>query len=180
VIDQPSRNARSDSRELWRWLIGGLVGGGVILGLLIAAYAVGYHRGRHHNAPPAAAAPAPTMPTTAPAKPSALGPVPVTQALVARGKTLYSADGCSACHSLTGSAGAGPSLKGVAGSTVTLTTGQKITADDAYLERSILDPNAQIVKGYAAGVMAPAVATFDLAAKPNDVRALIAFVKSQK
>ena len=51
------------------------------------------------------------------------GPVTVTPALVARGKTLYTSDGCSACHSLTGAAGAGPSFKGLAGSTITLTNG---------------------------------------------------------
>ncbi len=59
-------------------------------------------------------------------------------------------------------------------------TAQTVTADDAYLERSIADPDAQIVKGFTAGLMAPAIASFDLAHKPDDIRALVAFIKSQK
>jgi len=169
---------------LWRWLLGGLAAGGVILGLLIAAYAIGYHRGQHH--PSSAAAPTvPTPTTTTTAATSTtptptLGPVAVTPALVARGKGLYSADGCSACHSLTGSSSVGPSFKGLAGSAVTLTSGKTVTADDAYLERSIADADAEIVKGYRAGVMSAAIGSYDLAAKPDDIRALVAFIKSRK
>ncbi|HEX6762801.1 MAG TPA: cytochrome c [Gaiellaceae bacterium] len=169
---------------LGRWLLGGLAAGVVILGLLVAAYAIGYHHGRRHTL--AAAPPSPTTtapPTTTPATtapPSQTGAVAVTPALVAHGKSLYSADGCVGCHSLTGAAGAGPSFKGLAGSQVTLDNGQTVTADDAYLTRSIADPDAEIVKGYRGGVMPAAISSFDLASKPADIRALVAFVKSQK
>jgi mono/diheme cytochrome c family protein len=172
------------SDGLWRWLVGGLAAGGVILGLLIAAYAIGYHRGHQH--PSGTAAPTVPTPTTAtiPATTTTpsrtVGPVAVTPALVARGKGLYTADGCSACHSLTGSAGVGPSFKGIAGSAVTLTNGQTVTADDAYLEHAISDPDAQIVKGYRAGVMPAAIASYNLTGKPADIRALVAFIKSHK
>jgi mono/diheme cytochrome c family protein len=168
---------------LWRWLLGGLAAGGLILGLLIAAYAIGYHRGQHHPRTAAAStAPTPTTTTaTTTTTPSPTGgPVAVTPALVAHGKSLYSAAGCSGCHSLTGSPGAGPSFKGLVGSTITLDTGQTVSADDAYLEHAITDPDAQIVKGYHRGIMAPAISGLGLAAKPNDVRALVAFIKSQK
>ena len=187
-------NTHQGTDGLWRWLLGGLTGGAIILGLLIAAYAIGYHRGHHHSnaaAPTASTAPAATTTTAAAAAAtatatatttttSAAGPVAVTPALVARGKALYSADSCSGCHSLSGAAGAGPSFKGLAGGTSTLDNGQAVTAGDAYLERSIADPDAQIVKGYHAGLMAPAIASFDLAHKPNDIRALVAFIKAQK
>jgi cytochrome c oxidase subunit 2 len=188
MTEQHVATPHSGPDGLWRWLLGGLVGGGVILGLLIAAYAIGYHRGRHHpHAVAAATAPAATTTaskatttaTTAAPSPAA-GPVQATPALIARGKTLYSSDGCSACHSLTGTPGAGPSFKGLAGGTSTLTNGQTIAADDAYLERSITSPDAQIVKGYGAGIMPAAIASFNLAAKPDDIRALVAFIKSQK
>jgi cytochrome c oxidase subunit I len=119
--------------------------------------------------PPAAAT---KPPSTAPAT------VPVTPALVALGKQLYTADSCSGCHSLTGAAGAGPSFKGLGGSRVELDTGKAVVADDAYLARSITDPDAEIAHGYHAGLMAPAIANFNLTAKPDDVRALVAYIKS--
>ena len=181
-------NDDSNSTDgLWRWLLGGLTGGVIILGLLIAAYAIGYHHGEHSGEPRASAStPARTTTTatssTPVASPTSPRPRPVTAtpALIAAGKTLYTSDSCSGCHSLTGAAGAGPSFKGLAGTTTTLNNGHKVTADDDYLERSIADPDAQIVKGYAAGLMAPAIASFDLAQKPDDIRALVAFIKSQK
>jgi cytochrome c2 len=174
---------------LWRWLLGGLAGGGIILGLLVAAYAIGYRRGQHHPPTTTAAAATPAPPATTPtttatttttATPSpAPTPIQATPALVARGKTLFASDGCGSCHSLTGGAGAGPTLKGLAGSTVTLAGGETVTADDAYLEQSIADPDAQIVKGYRAGIMPAAIASHDLAARPGEIRALVAFIKSQ-
>lgn len=178
MTDEPSPASHGPD-GLWRWLVGGLAGGAAVLGLLIAAYAVGYHRGQH-RATATTIAPTTSASTTTTSKPTTLGPVQVTPALVARGKALYTSDGCSACHSLSGTPGAGPSFKGLAGGTSTLTTGQMVTADDAYLERSIADPDAQIVEGYHGGIMAPAVAGFGLDAKPDDVRALVAFIKSQK
>jgi cytochrome c oxidase subunit I len=117
--------------------------------------------------------------TTPPASKGAVT-VPATPALVARGKQLYSADSCAGCHSLTGAGGAGPTFKGLAGSTVKLETGSTLTADDAYLVRSITDPDAEIVAGYQAGLMTPAISGFDLSARSADVRALVAFIKAQK
>jgi cytochrome c2 len=178
-------DSHSSPDGLWRWLLGGLLGGGIVLGLMVAAYAIGYHRGQHH--PRIAAAGPTTVPnpttTTAPNTTAALpprGPIQNTPALLARGRPLYSTKACSGCHSLSGTASVGPSLKGVAGSKVTLSNGQTITADDAYLRQSIANPDAQIVKGYRAGVMSAAVASFNLAGKPDEIRALVAFIKSQK
>jgi cytochrome c2 len=184
-MSQHADNTHSTTDGLWRWLLGGLTGGAIILGLLIAAYAIGYHRGHHRatTSETSATAPTTTIAATTPAAPTTpagIGPVTVTPALLARGKTLYASDGCSACHSLSGAAGAGPSFKGLSGGTTTLSDGTTIVADDAYLERSIADPDAQIVKGYQAGLMAPAIASFGLAHKTGDIRALVAFIKSQK
>jgi cytochrome c oxidase subunit II len=182
-MSDPATATHTSSDGLWRWLLGGLAAGGIILGLLIAAYTIGYHRGQHHPRTAAAtsnAAPTPTTTTSTTSPSPAIGPVAVTPALVAHGKSLYTADGCSACNSLNGGAGVGPSFKGLAGSTVIVTNGQTVTADDAYLEHSIADPDSQIVKGYRAGVMSAAVAGYNLTGKPADIRALVAFIKSQK
>lgn len=167
---------------LGRWLLGGLAGGAILLGLLVAAYAIGYRSGQVHPPRPTSVSPttvAPTTTTTSTRSPSP-GRVQGTAALVARGKSLFNTDSCAGCHSLSGATGVGPSLKGVAGSKVTLTSGQTITADDAYLERSIANPDAQVVKGYSAGAMSAAIASYNLSTKPDDIRALVAFMKSQK
>jgi len=179
MTDGPSPAAQGPD-GLWRWLLGGLAGGAAVLGLLIGAYAIGFHRGERHtisSTRTTAVAPAATTTTS---KPATAAPVQVTPALVARGKALYTSGGCSACHSLSGAPGAGPSFKGLAGGTSTLSTGETVTVDDAYLERSITDPDAQVVKGYHQGIMAPAVAGLGLSGKPDDLRALVAFIKSQK
>jgi cytochrome c551/c552 len=62
------------------------------------------------------------------------------------GKALFTSSGCSGCHSISGGFIAGPSLKGVAGSKQTLADGTTVTADRAYLVRSIVDPGNQVVK----------------------------------
>ena len=94
-------------------------------------------------------------PTTAP-KPAPIGAVTVTPELVARGKALY---GTLAAQAATRSrAPPGPGqLQGSRGRNETLASQQTVTADDAYLARSISDPDAQIVKGYRAGLMASAI-----------------------
>ena len=173
---------------LLRWLLGGLAVGGIVLGLLIAAYAVGYHRGKEHATGKAAATAAITTaatttaqqpPATTQAAPSTT-PAASPAQLAARGTQLYTSDGCSACHSLSGSAGAGPTFKGLAGSSVALTDGSTVTADAAYLSRSITDPDAQVVKGYQSGIMSAAVAGHGLSGKPADVQALVAFITAQR
>jgi cytochrome c oxidase subunit 2 len=191
--DETTPGGGSDG--LWRWLVGGLLGGAVVLALLVAAYAIGHNRGEDAaratspaTTAPAATEPAATTPATTTKPPSTTtttpppetAPIEATPALVARGKALFTEDGCAACHSLSGAAGAGPSLEGAAGRTVELDDGTSATADDAYLERSLTDPDAQIVKGYAAGIMSAAVAGHKFADNPDDVGALVAFIKSQK
>ena len=67
------------------------------------------------------------------------------------GRTLAEAEGCISCHSTDGSEIAGPSFKGLYGATRTVLADGKeseVTADEAYIERSIRTPDAQVVKGY--------------------------------
>jgi mono/diheme cytochrome c family protein len=167
---------------LTRWLVGGFVAGLIVLGLMIAAYAVGYDRGKSHGKR-TAARPTTTTPKPLPPPPPTTTAAKPTQSpakLAALGRQLYMSDGCSGCHSLDGSAGAGPTFKGLAGSTVTLTDGSTATADDAYLARAITDPDAQISKGYRSGIMSSAVSGFGLKDKPADLQALVAFIKAQR
>lgn len=67
------------------------------------------------------------------------------------GQKLIKDKGCIVCHSSDGSKLVGPSFKGIFGrATVVVTAGKErsITADEAYIRKSILDPNADVVKGY--------------------------------
>jgi cytochrome c2 len=162
----------SQGDGLLKWLGGGLVAGAIVLGLMVAAYAIGYHHGKDDARQPAAAAATSASTATTAAPPSGGG-------AVAAGKRLFTADACSGCHSLDGSAGAGPTVAGLAGSTVMLADGTTVTADDAYLEKAITDPDAEIVEGYQKGVMGGAISSFGLSGKPQEVAALVAFIKAQ-
>jgi len=67
------------------------------------------------------------------------------------GRGLMQSMGCLVCHSLDGRPGPGPTLKGIWGRKQTVeTAGQErlITVDREYIERSIMEPGADIVKGF--------------------------------
>ncbi len=67
---------------------------------------------------------------------------------VSHGQQLFAQRACDSCHSVDGSPGLGPTMKGLFGSTVELADGSKRVADDAYLAESIREPDDVIVKGY--------------------------------
>ena len=69
---------------------------------------------------------------------------------------LIDTQGCTGCHSTDGTAGPAPTFLGLAGSQRQVTTAGSIRtllADEAYLRRSIAEPNADVLAGYAAGLM---------------------------
>lgn len=101
--------------------------------------------------------------------------------LVAQGQQLFVQFRCGACHTIDGGRAAGPTLKGLAGSTVTLTTGQRVLADSAYLRESIVDPDAKVPQGYAPQVMGPAVNDFmPRIMADHNLDALVAYIESLK
>jgi len=74
------------------------------------------------------------------------------------GAQLLAIKGCTACHSLDGSKLIGPSFKGVYGITETVLTdgvAREIVVDDAYIRKSMFEPNADLVEGYPTGLMPP-------------------------
>lgn len=103
---------------------------------------------------------------------------PPAAADVAKGKALFTSLGCTGCHSIDGTAGTGPTLKGVAGSTVKLTGGQTVTADDTYLLTSIFDPDKQIVDGFTPGIMSAVIKPGSVS--QADARALVAYIDTLK
>ena len=67
------------------------------------------------------------------------------------GAKLAKEKGCLGCHSLDGSKGVGPSLKGIFGTKVRVVRGGKpgeVVVDEAYLKESILKPSAAVVEGF--------------------------------
>jgi cytochrome c oxidase subunit 2 len=90
------------------------------------------------------------------------------------GENVFRAQGCGTCHRADGS-GQGPSLAGLFGKSVTLATGETLTADEAYLRDSILNPQGKIVAGYQ-----PVMPTYTGLLSEEDVLRLIAYVRSLK
>jgi len=97
---------------------------------------------------------------------------PSIEALIEKGKQLAQANGCLGCHSTDGSKLVGPTWNGLYGSERELQDGSKVTADEAYLKESIVDPGAKVVKGYS-----PVMPSFSQLSD-EDLQALIEYIKS--
>ncbi|NVO03584.1 MAG: cytochrome c oxidase subunit II [Bacteroidetes bacterium] len=72
------------------------------------------------------------------------------------GYKLVEKNGCFSCHSIDGAKLVGPTFKDMYGSSIDVMTNgtrHKITVDDEYIKNSILDPNKDVVDGYAPGIM---------------------------
>ena len=91
--------------------------------------------------------------------------------LLALGASLAQGKGCTACHSVDGSASVGPTWKGLFGKTETMTDGSTALVDDAYLRAFIKNPMARAVKGFPQ-VMPPIPLTDD------EMTAIVAYIKS--
>jgi cytochrome c oxidase subunit 2 len=92
------------------------------------------------------------------------------------GQQLAQQYGCANCHSTDGSAKTGPTWLHLYGSTVKLSDGTSVTADDNYLSNSILNPNSQVVAGFPANVMPEFSSVLD----QTMVDALVAYIKTLK
>lgn len=94
---------------------------------------------------------------------------PATLSPAERGLALARSRGCTACHSLDGTRGVGPSWLGSWGAERQLRDGRLVIVDEAYLRRAMTDPAAELVEGYDP-VMLPTAFT---EAELQDVLALI-------
>jgi mono/diheme cytochrome c family protein len=80
----------------------------------------------------------------------------IKEATVANGQLLYDNLGCSACHSIDGSAGHGPTLSGLYDSERMIEESDKpIKADDSYILESIKTPGVKTAKGFPPNYMPP-------------------------
>ena len=95
----------------------------------------------------------------------------------AKGGYYLGSNGCVGCHWATeGNDPGGPSFYGLPGSKVELADGRTVTADDAYLIRSIVDPEADLVKGYAPGSMSGRVPKGLIT--EDQAKAIVAYMKT--
>jgi len=92
------------------------------------------------------------------------------------GRGLLEKHGCLGCHTLDGKTGVGPTFKGIWGRGETvLTNGRErhITVDEAYLRRSLLEPNADVVKGFQ-----PIMPSFSGVLKEEEIKAIIDYLRT--
>ncbi|MBI3405332.1 MAG: cytochrome c oxidase subunit II [Acidobacteria bacterium] len=99
---------------------------------------------------------------------------PSGETLEAGGERLFNQLFCNTCHK-AGPTQRGPSLDGVYNSKVKLETGETVTADEAYLRESILQPAAKVTAGYR-----PVMPTFQGQVSEEGVLQLISYIKSLK
>ncbi len=92
--------------------------------------------------------------------------------LAQNGERLFASLSCNACHNARPDA-RGPNLPRVFGSKLTLTSGEKIIADDAYLRQSILNPSQHTIQGYA-----PIMPTYQGQISEEGVIDLIEYIKN--
>lgn len=94
------------------------------------------------------------------------------ESLAANGQKLFEYLACTNCHR-TDRPGRCPNLEGLYGSKVLLTSGETITADEAYIRESILNPSAKVVAGFQ-NIMP----TFQGLVTEEELLQLIEYIKS--
>jgi mono/diheme cytochrome c family protein len=110
-------------------------------------------------------APAPTAPANS-------EPVVFDAALAAQGEQIFTNLGCVGCHRGDG-AGIGPSLEGLVGRERPLEGGGSVTADETYLNESILNSTAKVAEGYS-----PVMPPYQGQLSNEQVAQLIEYIKS--
>jgi cytochrome c oxidase subunit 2 len=91
------------------------------------------------------------------------------------GALVYVNLGCSTCHSVDGTAGQGPSWKGIFGQQHKMAAGESMLVDENYIRESILEPQKHIVQGY--GAIMP---SYQGAIRTRQLDAVIAYIKTLK
>jgi cytochrome c oxidase subunit 2 len=89
------------------------------------------------------------------------------------GRSVYDEKGCSACHSVDGTPGVGPSFKGIWGATHRLAGGGSVRVDEGYVRESIVTPGAKVVDGFE-NVMPP------IPLEERELQGIVTFLQSLK
>jgi cytochrome c oxidase subunit 2 len=95
----------------------------------------------------------------------------------AAGLAILKDQGCNACHSSDGTKIIGPTYLGLWGKPVVVVRNGKdvtVTADSAYIKKSIYEPNYEIVKGYQKDLMQ----SYSKSINDADVAKIIGYLKT--
>jgi cytochrome c oxidase subunit 2 len=87
-------------------------------------------------------------------------------------------NGCLGCHSLDGSKLVGPSFKGLYESVKTVVANgqeKQVKADTVYIKNSILNPDADVVKGFNKGMMK----SYKGIIKDSDIDKIVKYLKTK-
>ncbi|MBK6531424.1 MAG: cytochrome c oxidase subunit II [Deltaproteobacteria bacterium] len=89
------------------------------------------------------------------------------------GEQLYTQQNCNTCHSVNGTPMTGPTWQHLFGQQVPLTDGTRVLADENFLRRSILEPNAQVVQGFG-----PIMPSYQGSLTDRQLDAIIAYIRT--
>ncbi len=101
------------------------------------------------------------------------GPTGESRDLAAVGVDVAARRGCLNCHTIDGQPHIGPTWAGLYGSTVRLEDGRTVLVDDAYLTKSMMEPNADVVSGFK-----PVMPTYRGLLEEPEVAALVELIAS--
>ena len=91
---------------------------------------------------------------------------------IAAGRMVFESKGCAACH-MQGASQIAPTLHGAYGSMRVLADNSRVLVDAAYIRQSILEPQSQVVKGFA-----PAMPSFAGVLNEQELSNVIDYLKS--
>ncbi|QOZ78805.1 cytochrome c oxidase subunit II [Bradyrhizobium sp. CCBAU 53351] len=92
--------------------------------------------------------------------------------LAHEGAKLFVSQGCAGCHAASSNVHA-PRLAGLYGRTVQLADGRTVSADDAYIRDSILQPKRDVVAGFE-----PIMPSFKGLLDDGEIQSLTAYIRS--
>jgi len=95
-------------------------------------------------------------------------------AMAQMGADIAAHRACLACHTLNGAPHVGPTWSRLYASRVKLEGGAEVVADEAYLTRSMMEPQVEIVAGYAGRPMP----TYRGTLSPAETAAIVELIKS--
>ncbi len=98
---------------------------------------------------------------------------PILEPQAARGQKVYEQKGCNACHTVTGSTAAGPTLLYSFGTERELADGKKVVMDENYIRESMMEPQAKLAKGFP-----PVMPPFKGLLTDDEINSLVSYLKS--